>query len=95
MSSGDVNEVHTSDNNIGTERLVHGPLTALMLLETVKFHYRSVQIKSFKYRAENPVIVNRPITIHGAWTNKTDVELWTLDDRGTVGMTGRVTLVET
>lgn len=72
------------------ERLVHGPLTALMLLETVKFHNRQVKIRSFEYRARNPVIVNRPMTIHGLWLDETLVDLWTIDSEGAVGMTGQV-----
>jgi hydroxyacyl-ACP dehydratase HTD2-like protein with hotdog domain len=76
------------------ERLVHGPLTALMLLETVKFYHRSATFKSFEYRARNPVIVNRPVTIHGKWVNETSVELWTLDEDGVVGMTGSVTILQ-
>jgi hydroxyacyl-ACP dehydratase HTD2-like protein with hotdog domain len=62
-----------------------------MLLETVKFHHRAIEIKSFEYRARNPVIVNRSMTIHGAWVDKSSIELWTLDEDGVVGMTGNVT----
>ena len=76
---------------IFTERLVHGPLTALMLLETTKFHHCSTEFEFFEYRARNPVIVNRPITIHGAWVAENAIELWTLDDEGIVGMTGNIT----
>ncbi|RDB21417.1 Mesaconyl-C(4)-CoA hydratase [Hypsizygus marmoreus] len=72
------------------ERLVHGPLTAMMLLETTVFHHPSIQITSFEYRARNPVVVNRPTTIHGAWTDKNTVALWCVDDDGIVGMTGAV-----
>lgn len=75
------------------ERLVHGPLTALMLLETVKFHHRAVRIKSFEYRARNPIIVNRSITIHGVWVDEFSIELWTQDEDGAVGMTGRVVVL--
>jgi hydroxyacyl-ACP dehydratase HTD2-like protein with hotdog domain len=63
-----------------------------MLLETVNFHHRPAKLKSFEYRARNPVIVNCPMTIHGVWVDESSIELWTLDENGVVGMTGNVTL---
>ncbi|KII88448.1 hypothetical protein PLICRDRAFT_111173 [Plicaturopsis crispa FD-325 SS-3] len=74
------------------ERLVHGPLTALMLLETVLFHHPDAQLKSFEYRARNPLVVRRPLTVHGSFEDKDTVQLWVVDDKGTVGMTGKVCL---
>ncbi|EGN95966.1 hypothetical protein SERLA73DRAFT_59745 [Serpula lacrymans var. lacrymans S7.3] len=73
------------------ERLVHGPLTALMLLEAVVFQKPGLKIKSFDYRARNPVIVSRPVIINGTWMDESRVELWSTDDNGVVGMTGSVT----
>jgi len=75
------------------ERLVHGPLTAMMLLETAIFHNPGLQLKSFEYRARNPIIVNRTSTIHGVWNDNTSVKLWCVDDDGVVGMTGTVQLL--
>ncbi|EKM82646.1 hypothetical protein AGABI1DRAFT_104558, partial [Agaricus bisporus var. burnettii JB137-S8] len=46
------------------ERLVHGPLTALMLLETAVFNKPDIRIKSFEYRATNPMIVDRKATVN-------------------------------
>ncbi|KDQ60781.1 hypothetical protein JAAARDRAFT_124307 [Jaapia argillacea MUCL 33604] len=73
------------------ERLVHGPLTALMLLETVVFHKPNVQFQSFEYRAVNPVIVGRPVVISGSWHDEKGALVWATDEEGTVGMTGIVT----
>lgn len=64
-----------------------------MLLETTKFYNRGAEFTSFEYRARNPVMVNCPMTIHGAWLDQSSVDLWTLDEDGVVGMTGRVNLV--
>ncbi|KAG6814374.1 hypothetical protein H0H92_010960 [Tricholoma furcatifolium] len=64
------------------ERLVHGPLTATMLLETAIYHHPGVQIASFEYRAQNPVIVNRESTIHGVWDRHTSMKLWCVDEDG-------------
>ncbi|KIJ68911.1 hypothetical protein HYDPIDRAFT_79628 [Hydnomerulius pinastri MD-312] len=73
------------------ERLVHGPLTALMLLEALQFHKPGIQLRTFAYRARNPVIVNRTCTIHGAFTGENTAEMWCVDEGGVVGMTGRIT----
>lgn len=66
-----------------------------MLLETTQFHNRDAKFSSFQYRARNPVVVNSPLTIHGAWTSESSVELWTLDGEGTVGMTGHIDIDRT
>ena len=72
------------------ERLVHGPLTALMLLESIAFHRPDVVMRHFAYRAVNPVIVSRPCIICGHWESRDVVRLWTIDDGGVVGMIGKV-----
>ncbi|KAG0707702.1 hypothetical protein DFH29DRAFT_979646 [Suillus ampliporus] len=72
------------------ERLVHGPLTALMLLESLIHHRPSAQLRNFTYRAHNPIFVNCAATIHGAIVAKDKAELWCENDEGVVGMTGVV-----
>jgi len=71
------------------ERLVHAPLTALMLLETLAFYHPKVQMKSFEYRALNPVVVNHELTFHGSRSGL-EMILWVQDQAGTVGMRGKV-----
>lgn len=70
------------------ERLVHGPLTALMLLESLIYHRPKAQLRAFSYRAHNPIFVNCAATIHGAIVAKDKAELWCENDEGLVGMTG-------
>ncbi|KAL4067978.1 hypothetical protein J3A83DRAFT_3785394 [Scleroderma citrinum] len=72
------------------ERLVHGPLTALMLLEVLLFHYPGLQLHAFSYRAHNPDIVNRTCTIHGSFTGENQADVWCEDAAGVVGMTGNI-----
>ncbi|KAF8964041.1 hypothetical protein BDZ97DRAFT_1904599 [Flammula alnicola] len=72
------------------ERLVHGPLTAQMLLDTVNFHHPEAKFHKFEYRATNPLFVNRELTINGVWLDKTNIQLWCTDAGGVVGMTGTV-----
>ncbi|PFH54315.1 hypothetical protein AMATHDRAFT_135843 [Amanita thiersii Skay4041] len=72
------------------ERLVHGPLTAMMLLEAAVFHNPGLKLKTFEYRATNPLIVNRKITIHGLWNDRKSAKLWCVDENGVVGMVGSI-----
>ncbi|KAF9564610.1 hypothetical protein CPC08DRAFT_788013 [Agrocybe pediades] len=74
------------------ERIVHGPLTAQMLLETVDFNVPGVQVKSFEYRATNPLFVNRELNINGKWIDKSNIQVWCSDVNGIVGMTGKVVI---
>ncbi|KAI0705796.1 hypothetical protein BC835DRAFT_1313287 [Cytidiella melzeri] len=71
------------------ERLVHGPLTALMLLELATTAL-PLQIKSFEYKAWNPIMVNRSVVLNAAYRNgERDLDLWAADKAsGTIGMTG-------
>jgi len=75
------------------ERLVHGPLTALLLLETTMLQKPEAKFAHFEYRARNPIIVNQPMTIAGVWNDEYSAFLWAVNDKGTVGMTGEIQLV--
>lgn len=70
------------------ERLVHGPLTALLLLESLIYYRPRAQLRTFSYRAHNPIFVNCAATIRGAIVAKDRAELWCENDEGVVGMTG-------
>ncbi|KAL6300559.1 hypothetical protein BKA93DRAFT_514862 [Sparassis latifolia] len=74
------------------ERLVHGPLTALMLLESAAFHNQDAAFKLFDYRAVNPIPVNRAIRLCGARQTDT-IQVWAEDaETKVVGMTGKIAL---
>ncbi|KZT09494.1 uncharacterized protein LAESUDRAFT_722455 [Laetiporus sulphureus 93-53] len=74
------------------ERLVHGPLTALMLLEGFAMHSSGAPFKSFVYRAINPMMVNRHVAICGAVKKAENVvQVWAEDvETKVVGMVGTV-----
>ncbi|KAF9519675.1 hypothetical protein BS47DRAFT_1387949 [Hydnum rufescens UP504] len=74
------------------ERLVHGPLTAMMLLELMTKHTSPSQtISSYSYRAMNPLVVGKPVTLHGTWSRgKETVRLTAVDHLGQEGMTADV-----
>ncbi|KZT70166.1 hypothetical protein DAEQUDRAFT_709097 [Daedalea quercina L-15889] len=76
------------------ERLVHGPLTALMLLEAFSLYSPNAKLKSFEYRAVNPLVVNRYVVIHGKEDkHRGVVQVWAEDaDTRAVGMVGRIHL---
>jgi len=76
-----------------SERLVHGPLSALMLLETFTHHHPDRQLASFDYRAVNPLPVGLSVSIHGVWENEDNAKLWVMrNGDGVVVMTGNVTV---
>ncbi|KAJ7172454.1 hypothetical protein C8R46DRAFT_149445 [Mycena filopes] len=74
------------------ERLVHGPLTALMLLEVTKFHHPNANFAHFEYRARNPIVVGEPMTINGVWVDEHTAMVWCVNEAGVVGMTGTIKL---
>lgn len=71
---------------------MHGPLTALMMLETVMFERPGSVLKSFSYLARNPLIVGRLHTIFGHYSDPSTIQLWCVSEDGVVGMTGEVKL---
>lgn len=60
-----------------------------MMMETLATCKPEIVVASLEYRATNPLVINIPITIHGA-VDKTKVHMWAEDARGTVGMKGVV-----
>ncbi|EPQ58273.1 Thioesterase/thiol ester dehydrase-isomerase [Gloeophyllum trabeum ATCC 11539] len=70
------------------ERLVHGPLTALMMLETATMYKQGAQFLDFEYRAVSPLVVGQPITLQVAENGNTTMRLWAEGADGVVGMTG-------
>ncbi|KAI0721046.1 hypothetical protein C8T65DRAFT_632052 [Cerioporus squamosus] len=75
------------------ERLVHGPLTALMMLDTTALHLPGSSFGNFEYRAINPLVVNRPIRICGAQEDKDTIRVWAEEtESNVVGMTGTITV---
>ncbi|KAH9952012.1 hypothetical protein B0H21DRAFT_715361 [Amylocystis lapponica] len=75
------------------ERLVHGPLTALMLLELAAMQLPNATFKTFVYRAFNPMVVNRMTQLCGFKENDGSIRLWAEDvESGVVGMAATLTV---
>jgi len=68
--------------------LVHGPLTALLLLDAARRH-GTAKVSSFRYRALAPLFVDEPITLVGRPDSEGEA-VEALDPTGSVAMRGRV-----
>ena len=68
--------------------LVHGPLTALLLLDAARRHGRGT-LSRFRYRALAPLFVDEPITLVGRPDSEGEV-VEALNPSGSVAMRGRV-----
>ncbi|KAG8741243.1 hypothetical protein FRC12_015738 [Ceratobasidium sp. 428] len=88
--------IYSSQQEGYEDRLVHGPLTALLLLRFANFLTPSNHnIVAFKYRATHPLVVDRPLTLNLHWTNEhKGAEVWTTSDKGVVGMKGTVVFAD-
>ncbi|PWZ00524.1 hypothetical protein BCV70DRAFT_97011 [Testicularia cyperi] len=73
--------------------LVHGPLTATLLMNLIAASGPS-RLKKFEYRATAPIKVEQTIRLRGAWTESDhrQAELWALNEAGKVCMTARASL---
>jgi len=70
--------------------IVHGPMTAILLLDAVRRGVVAQQLKSFEYRAVRPLYCGNPTTICAAPTaDQTGLEVWAEDHEGFVAMRGK------
>lgn len=70
--------------------LVHGPLTATLLLDLVRREAGGRPIATVDYRAVRPLFVDRPVALCGV-PDGAAARLWAEDDVGRVAMTADVT----
>ena len=73
--------------------IVHGPLTATLLMQFVDEKIGAGKIRTFSFRAKRPLYVNRPLTLHGNPTGRR-VDLWVTDEGGYIAMQAEVHLNE-
>lgn len=69
--------------------IVHGPLTALLLLNTFRHHLPNGEwqgVRDFTYRNTAPLVVDRKVAFCGKWKGD-DCELWVEQEDGFVVMT--------
>ncbi|KAK4055435.1 [NU+] prion formation protein 1 [Microbotryomycetes sp. JL221] len=71
--------------------IVHGPLTALLLLNTFRHAVPlGKRVASFTYKATAPLVVDTTVTYGGQWrdASQTECDLWCQAADGTLHMTG-------
>ncbi len=68
--------------------IVHGPLTALLLLELCRDNVPERRLSRFEYRARRPLYVTAPFVLAGQMeSDGTGCALWAADGEGAVAMT--------
>jgi 3-methylfumaryl-CoA hydratase len=71
--------------------VVHGPLTATLLLDLLHRELPGAAVSAFEFRALRPLLEGRSLQLQGRQDGKT-VSLWTLDAADAVAMEARVQL---
>ncbi len=69
--------------------IVHGPLTAILLLELLRKHWpdKALRMSGFSMRAKAPLYANRPIALLGEpGADGASCRLWAADDAGRLAM---------
>ena len=69
---------------------MHGPLTAILLLDGIRRNVTTQRLAGFEYRALRPLFCGKPVAICGALSGDgAAVDVWAEDHEGYVAMRGR------
>lgn len=71
--------------------VVHGPLTASLLLESLREHVPDQQLKAFSFRAISPLYDTQPFRVEGRIDGE-NAQLWALNHEGNLAMTATAAL---
>jgi 3-methylfumaryl-CoA hydratase len=72
--------------------IVHGPLTATLLVDLLRRNRPGVEVRSYSFRAMRPLFDTAPFTVCGSpEAGKNEARLWTRDAEGAVTMEARAT----
>lgn len=76
------------------ERVVHGPLTATLLIEAFKRNNKSLDVASYHYRSVSPLFCGETITFSGAPSDGEPgvFDVWAANAKGELSLSGKVTL---
>ena len=66
--------------------VVHGPLTATLMLDLYYQQYPDKKIKTFEYRGQSPLFIPNSFSVNG----KTDGQAWATNHEGSLAMTATV-----
>lgn len=67
--------------------VVHGPLTATLLLDLFFHQFPDKPISTFSYRGRRPLFLPHPFYLHG----RSDGEAWATDHEGYIAMSAEIT----
>jgi len=70
--------------------IVHGPLTATLLLDLAAREAPEARVAEVRFRAVSPLFANRAVTLEGAPTDG-GCTVWALNDKGALAMRADVT----
>lgn len=70
--------------------VVHGPLIATLLMETLRNAQPGLHISSFEFKAVSPLFDTAPFTVAGCVDSR-DARLWARGPQGTLAMTASAT----
>jgi 3-methylfumaryl-CoA hydratase len=72
--------------------IVHGPLSATLLIENFRKNTPGAILTSYHYRAVSPLICGEPVTFAGAASSDaTSADVWAKNASGNLAMQGKVT----
>lgn len=75
--------------------VVHGPLTATLLVDLVRRNLPRAQIAAFSFKAIGPIFDYEPFYVCAAHDRASrDIRVWAESARGRMCVDGRVTLTE-
>jgi 3-methylfumaryl-CoA hydratase len=69
--------------------VVHGPLTATLLMDLFLRNNHGAQVRAFRFRGQRPLFDTGPLTVCGA-AREAGASLWALDEHGDVAMTAEL-----
>ncbi len=75
------------------ERVVHGPLTATLLVELARAHTDRA-VRRFSFRAQNPLFVNAPVRLRGGPAEDGTIRLTAYTPAAKPAMTATLTLAD-
>ena len=71
--------------------IVHGPLIATLLLDLLRRQLPSAAVKTFEFRALQPVFDVAPFSVHGGLAEPGRAQLWALTPQGEMAMQASAT----
>jgi 3-methylfumaryl-CoA hydratase len=66
--------------------IVHGPLVATLLLDSLQRRHRATRVRTFAFKALRPLICGQPFSVNGRAEGDGAVELWCVDAQGLIAM---------